>query len=370
MPEVLLISKPIAPPWTDSNKNLVRDLAGAMSRWTPTVMTPAGSVLPGIRSEGIYPDVGLYAPSRLANARVLGRLLTGSRKDLWHFFFSPNPLTLRAGRVAAALRRVPTVHTLASAPDDLERVAGHLFADRVVALSEHTARRLRACGVDATVILPAQAPVRVEPDAVARARAEHGLPETYVLYPGDLEFSDGAATFLDAACRGGNGVGFVVASRPKTARAKEAAASLETAARARGASLVILGELRDIHAVVAGALCTCLVVNTLHAKMDLPLVLLESLLLGVPVMVGAGTPAETLGESGGAEVVPAGDGAALAARITALRDDPDRRAAMAAAGARWVQQHCAPSTVAARYEALYDALRAGRGNVAATAVPR
>jgi glycosyltransferase involved in cell wall biosynthesis len=112
------------------------------------------------------------------------------------------------------------------------------------------------------------------------------------------------------------------------------------------------------------------VVNTLHAKMDLPLVLLESLLLGVPVMVGAGTPAETLGESGGAEVLPTGDGAALAARITALRDDSDRRAAMAASGARWVRQHCAPSTVAGRYESLYDSLRADRGNVAAAAVPR
>ncbi len=370
MPEVLLISKPIAPPWTDSNKNLVRDLAGAMTRWTPTVMTPSGFRLAGVTSEEVYPDVGRYAPSRLANARVLGRLLAGARKDLWHFFFSPNPLTLRAGRVAAALRRVPTVHTLASAPDDLERVARFLFADKVVALSEHTARRLRACGVDATVILPAQAPVQVDADAVARARVEHGLPETYVLYPGDLEFSDGAETFLDAACRGVRGVGFVVASRPKTPRAKEAAAALERSAKAKGASLVMLGELRDIHAVVAGALCTCLVVNTLHAKMDLPLVLLESLLLGVPVMVGVGTPSETLGESGGAEVLPPGDGATLAARITALRDDPDRRAAMAASGARWVKSHCAPSAVASRYESLYDSLRPGRGNVAAASVPR
>lgn len=370
MPEVLLISKPIAPPWTDSNKNLVRDLAGALTRWTPTVMTPAGTALEGVKSDPVYPDVGRYAPSRLANARVLARLLAGARNDLWHFFFSPNPLTLRAGRVAAALRRVPTVHTVASAPDDLERVARYLFADKVVALSEHTARRLRGCGVDATVILPAQAPVHVDAEAVARARSEHGLPARYALYPGDLEFSDGAATFLDAACRAPKDVGFVIASRPKTPKAKEAADALAQAARARGASLVMLGEIRDIHAVVAGALCTCLVVNTLHAKMDLPLVLLESLLLGVPVMVGAGTPAETLGESGGAEVLPPGDGAALAARIRALGEDPDRRAAMAAAGARWVRLHCAPSTVAARYEDLYDSLRPRRGNVAAAAVPR
>lgn len=356
MPEVLLISKPIAPPWTDSNKNLVRDLAGAMTRWSPVVMTPAGVALDGVRSEPIYPDIGRYAPSRLANARVLQRLLLGRRTELWHFFFGPNPLTLRAGRVAAALRRVPTVHTIASAPDDLEGVARHLFADRVVALSEHTARRLRAAGVEATVIPPAQREVTVRPDEVASARARHGLPERYAVYPGDLEFSDGARTFLDAASRAPKGLGFVIASRPKTPRAHAAAEALRDEARRRGTELTILGELSDIHAVLAGAVATCLVVDTLHAKMDLPLVLLESMLLGVPVLVGAGTAAEELVASGGALAVPHGDAGALVDALRELGDDPERRGALADAGGRWVRASCSPAAVASRYEALYDEL--------------
>ncbi|MFO0630589.1 MAG: glycosyltransferase [Polyangiales bacterium] len=359
MPEVLLISKPIAPPWTDSNKNLVRDLAGAMTRWTPTVMTPAGVSLPGIASVGLYPDVGRYAPSRLANARVLARLVAGRRADLWHFFFGPNPLTLRAGAAARALRRVPTVHTIASAPDDLERVAPLLFADAVVALSEHTARRLAAVGVRARVIPPAQRPVTSSAAAIARARERHGLPERYALYPGDLEFSDGARTFLDAAARGGGALGFVVASRPKTPRAREAARALSEAARARGIALTLLGEIDDIHAVVAGATATTLVADTLHAKMDLPLVLLESMWLGVPVVVASGTAAEAL-RAGGALATPPGDGAALAEALRALAEDPARRSEIAAQARAWVAAECAPEVVAARHEALYDELRSSR----------
>lgn len=370
MPEALLISKPIAPPWTDSNKNLVRDLAGAMSRWTPTVMTPVGVQVEGVSCEPIYPDVGRYAPSRLANARVLARLLGGARKDLWHFFFSPNPLTLRLGRVASALRRVPTVHTIASAPDNLEVVARMLFADRVVAVSQHTARRLCAVGVEARVILPAQRALHVSADEVARARARHRLPERYALYPGDLEFSDGAGTFLEAASQGVPGVGFVVASRAKTPRAAEAAAALRAQAEGRGVALTMLGELDDIHAVVAGAVATCLVVNTLHAKMDLPLVLLESLLLGVPVIVGEGTAAAEIADSGGAEVIPTGDGAALAAALRRLVEDPARSRGMATDGGAWVRSTCSPGAVAAAYESLYDELLSRRGNVAAHPVPR
>lgn len=361
MPEVLLVSKPIAPPWTDSNKNLVRDLATSMTRWTPTVMTTRGASLDGVRAEGIYPDAGRYAPSRLANARVLSRLLTGRRADLWHFFFGPNPLTLRAGRAARSLRRVATVHTIASAPDDLERVAPMLFADAVVALSEHTARRLAAAGVRAEVILPAQRPVAVTPQAVARAKERHGLPDRYALYPGDLEFSDGAETFLAAAAHAkGSGLGFVVASRPKTPRAKAAAVSLAARAKDQGVSLTMLGEIDDIHAVVAGALATTLVVNTLHAKMDLPLVVLESLLLGVPALVGAGTAAQELCASDGVLALPPGDGDALASALVSLAEDPARRASLAERGARWVAAECAPAAVAAKYERLYDRVLAGR----------
>lgn len=352
MPEVLLVSKPIAPPWTDSNKNLVRDLARSLRRWSPTVMTPRGSSLDGVRSEGVYPDAGRYAPSRLANARVLGRLVAGRRVDLWHFFFAPNPLTLRAGSIAKSLRRTATVHTIASAPDDLEGVSPLLFADAVVALSEHTAKRLRAAGVRARVIPPAQGPVAVSAEASARARARYGLPARYALYPGDLEFSNGGQTFLEAASRAPRGLGFVIAARPKTARAKAAAEALVQRARALGVPLQVLGEIDDIHAVVAGAIATTLVVDTLHAKMDLPLVLLESLRLGVPILVARGTAAEEI--RGGAVVLPAGDGAAVAEAIARLDGDAGYRHALAEEGRAWVAAHCDPAAVAARHEELYD----------------
>ena len=109
MRSALLVSKPIVPPWTDSNKNLVRDLARAFTRTRPRVMVTRGATFEGAESDAVYDAAGAYAPSRAANARVLARLMLGPRVDLWHFFFAPNPLTLRAGRLAAGLRRAATV---------------------------------------------------------------------------------------------------------------------------------------------------------------------------------------------------------------------------------------------------------------------
>lgn len=360
MRDVLLVSKPIAPPWTDSNKNLVRDLAGALRRYRPRVMVPAGSPLPGVVSEAVYTAAGAYAPSRLANARVFARLLAGPSVDLWHFFFAPNPLTLRAGAVARAARRVPTVHTIASAPDDLERVAPMLFADAVIALSEHSARRLSAAGVHARVIPPALAPVQAAAAEVAAALRHHDLNGPYVLYPGDLEHSDGARTFIEAAALDDGALTWVIAARPKTPRAHAALVELTALATTRRARVRFLGEIQDIHAVVAGATLTTLVVDTLHAKMDLPLVLLESLALRVPVVVSSTTAASELLPSGGATAIAPGHPEALFAQVRELLEAPARRAAMGAAGDRWVAATCHPSVVAAAHERLYDEVLASR----------
>lgn len=355
MRDVLFVSKPVAPPWNDSNKNLVRDIARALKRYRARVMVPKDQPLPGAYSERVYASSGTYAPSRVANARVLARLVFGPQVKLWHFFFTPNPMTLRAGRVASRLRRVRTVHTIASAPDDLETVAPWLFADRIVALSCHTAARLARVGISAVTIPPAMETPRVSREAIIAARARYGLPERYVLFPGDLEFGDGARTFLRAAALAPE-VGWVVASRPKTSRAHQVLRALQAEAMAAGVPIVWLGEVQDIHAVVAGASVVALVTNTLHAKMDWPLVLLEALTLGVPVLVAQDTAAAELHASGGVSVVPHGDPEALVAAVRQWLTGGEVTRERMDQAARWVRQRCDPSEVARAYEALYDEL--------------
>jgi glycosyltransferase involved in cell wall biosynthesis len=182
-----------------------------------------------------------------------------------------------------------------------------------------------------------------------------------VLYPGDLEHSDGARTFIEAAAHDDGALTWVIAARPKTPRAREALAELTALATARRASVRFLGEIADIHAVVAGAELTTLVVDTLHAKMDLPLVLLESLALRVPVLVSSTTAAAEIMPSGGAVAVAPGDPSALFSQVRSLSEAPSRRAAMGLAGERWVADTCHPSVVAAAHERLYDEVLATRG---------
>lgn len=360
MGRVLFVSKPLVPPWNDSSKNLARDVAAGLSRHTPVIFTdgssdgaPSGAVV-----EPLYADRGGYQPRLGAQARVLSRLLTGPRADLWHFFFAPNPRSSWAGRLCSSLRRVPTIQTVCSRPRHLERARHLLFADVTVVLSRATLEGLRSVGVPSRrlVHIPPAVPSLDVPSASARreARSLLGLPldAPIVLFPGDLELGDGAARMVDAFSHVRRDALLVMACRPKTEGVRAAEERLRARLAAQGSSERVrwIGETRHMHALLGAADVVALPSSDLYGKMDLPLVLLEAMWLARSVIVAADGPAAELAESGGAWAVGR-DPEALGEQIDVLLEDGE---ALGAAARGAAEAHFHPSRMVAAYERLYD----------------
>ena len=366
MAEVLFVSKPVAPPWNDSSKNLVRDIAGHLRRHSPVLMGRAGQPNPidQGRVEPVYraASSGGFAPSARENLGVLRHLLLGRSTDLWHFFFAPNPRSSAAGRLATAVRRVPSVHTVCSVPAEGVDVRKLLFADATVALSRSAYDRFVGAGVSerALRIIPPSVPPLAEPTLLERAqlRKKHALPEaaTIWIYPGDLEFGGGAEIALEgfAAWNRPDSM-LLMACRRKTAQADEALSRLQASAKQWGiaARVVWLGETQHIHELLAASDFVVMVNPAAYAKMDYPIVALESMCLARPVLVGKATPSAELAEAGGAVAVEA-SGEALAEAIERLSGD---RAAIRAVGSKaraLVTSRFSPQVVAEAYEVLYE----------------
>jgi phosphatidylinositol alpha-1,6-mannosyltransferase len=365
MARILMVSKPVTPPWNDSSKNLVRDIASQMSRHQPTVLTKRGvhTEPPGVRQEAVYgPVTAGFAPALLDNARVLVRLMAGRSHDLWHFFFAPNRTTSRAGAVASALRRVPTVQTVCSAPAAGANLPDLLFADRTIVLSRHTEQLMLAAGCapeSVRRIPPAVSPLDPLDDAERRAvRVELGLPtdRTLLLYPGDLEFSRAAENTLRAVARLDGSCALVLACREKTPRARLERERLRRLVSELGltAQVTFVGETRRIHDLLGASDVVVLPAENLYAKMDLPLVLIEAMWLARPIVVARGTPAAELVEDGAGLAVPP-EVEALAEVLGGLVAVPDQRTALGAR-ARERADRYHPARVASAYEALYDEL--------------
>lgn len=366
LPRLLFVSKPIAPPFHDGSKCLVRDLATHLKTVQPIVLTTrdAAPLGDGIAHERIYPNAGSFAPALRDNARVFRRLLLGTKPELWHFVFAPNPVSSNAAKLARLLQRVPTVQTIASAPKSFENVSRLLFGDRIVALSEHTKERLVVGGADSKkiAVIPPTVPriPTISAKNIELARARIGIDDDrpLVLYPGDLEVSKGAKLVAEAAPKilARTDATIVFACRKKTPRAEDAEASLRARLSTHGDRIRFVGEVPSLLELLAGASVVLFPVDDLYGKVDLPIAVLEAMELGVPVVALEEGPLAEL--RGVVHVSKRSD--ELARACLGLLRDAVRHADVAAEAKEVVDARHRPSIAASAYEELYEMLSRAR----------
>jgi glycosyltransferase involved in cell wall biosynthesis len=352
---ILLVTKPLAPPWHDSSSGLARSLvAGLLERGdAPALRVLVGdrpSGFAGLTEEVIYPSGGSFAPGMRQNLPVLLRLFRSRGESGRHFFFAPNRRSGAAARLAALIQKVPVVHTLCSLPAPGRTIAPSLFADRHIVVSAWAQRRLEQEGVEAEVIEPAVLPLQANEAAIADCRCQFG---DYILFAGDLRPGGGASEALQVLKRLPAPLRLVIAARPKTAAdtARREALVAEVEALGLSERVTFLGRVDFIAALVCAARLQLLPATDLTAKMDLPMVLLEGFAAGVPAVVASTAPIAEISDYPGALLAaPADDFSALTAASSALLDGA-KEAAITLYAARFT-----PALMAARYAALYRSL--------------
>ena len=129
----------------------------------------------------------------------------------------------------------------------------------------------------------------------------------------------------------------------------------------RGDRVLFLGRVDAMHQLLAAVDGVVLSVDTLRAKMDTPLVLLEAMARGVGAIVSDLPPlVELAGLGEGIETVAASDPQALASAMARWSSDPTHRRRMGHGARRTVEQHFTLPRMVEAYEALYrEAIHGG-----------
>jgi phosphatidylinositol alpha-1,6-mannosyltransferase len=140
----------------------------------------------------------------------------------------------------------------------------------------------------------------------------------------------------------------VFAYRNKTPRAKDVARELE--ARLPQKHTRFTDTLPDVLVLIEDAAVLLFPVDDLWGKVDLPIVLLEAMQLGTPILALDHGP---LAELEGPVKVPLGDDAAFVRDAWSLATDSERRRSVAEAQREYVEREHAARVVAHRYEQLY-----------------
>ncbi|HEX3777691.1 MAG TPA: glycosyltransferase, partial [Polyangiaceae bacterium] len=184
-------------------------------------------------------------------------------------------------------------------------------------------------------------------------RAEIALDAAtnYLIYPGDLETSAGAETtalLAERLARSAPEAVIVFAYRRKSPRATRIAAEL--AGRLAPERTRFVENTPHILALVRGAGAVVFPVDDLWGKVDLPIVLLEAMELGVPVIALDRGPLEDLF---GVVKVPTLDAEAWEREACALLAEPARRELIARRQREALDLHHRASSVARAYEDSY-----------------
>ena len=361
---VLFVSKPVEPPFRDGSCCLVRELVRGGSDLTvaSVLSTPsAPRIADRTRMLRVYRKPRRYAPALWDNVSVLGHVARDTEHDIWHFVFAPNPRAGLAGRWLRRLRRTPIVQTVASQPRDFDGVGRWLFGDKVIALSHYTACKLRQSGISSDRLCQVPVPVT----DLVRSRAEQRdarrrigvAPEVPLfIYAGDLEFSRGADWMAQATpelLRRVDDAVVVFACRSKTPVAADRARRLARGLSECGDRVKFVGEVGDLAALVASATAIPFVVDDLYGKVDIPYVVLEAGLLGVPTLVCSVGPVAEVRE---APRAAPGDIDAIVQFCEQMANDTRARTELGQVLRRYVREQHDASMVARMVQQVYESV--------------
>lgn len=303
--EVFFITKPLSPPWNDSAKNLPYNQINYARKFRYEVLTASGATidLPGVKSSEFYSSATSVSTSE--KVKLLARIfLLGGRFSILHFFFTPTFKTVSAVRFALKIAGGSSkiVQTLTSMPHDLS--AFSLFGDGIIVLSdfslEKVTRTLRGkTGKKIRRIYPGVIPL-TPPDRGRRKEliGKYNIPnKKLVMFAGDLEFSETAWDVFNAIPKviEQDDAFFLFACREKTPAAREIASRLRAAAARKrlDANFAIHSDMPDIREILHLVDVLIMPLRTLYAKMDIPLIMIEALEAGVPVVIDS-TPSPLL----------------------------------------------------------------------------
>ena len=363
-----MVSKALVPPWNDSSKNLAKDVVVGTNQVDFTVFTDGSFAFEcdHVCERPIYGKKGRFAPSIRQNSRVVRALLSSRLPRLHHYFFAPNNRTARVLRGIRRLRRSATIHTICSVPKTFENINQALFADVHVALSRHSCERLKEQNVRGVHWIPPCIP-RLDPvfsdSKIASARRKFGLSDhaPIVLFPGDYDFGNTAQTVAQAAIQMANGpldVQWVFACRLKTPHSQHLEHEIRQRLRALidGDRVIFFNQVDDMHSLIIASDLVVLPADTTYAKMDLPLVLLESMSLGRPILVSRIPPLDELTDDDVAYSVDPLNAPMLADCIGAALEDESGRAERVRRGTLMATSRFDRTKVAQEYVRLYKEL--------------
>lgn len=367
-PSVLLVSRPIAPPWDEASKNFALNLAQKLRSWRVGILVneQIPEVLRSVEQVPIYSKPTLDWVQR---ARLLFLRHAQKQFDIVHYLFTPTRLNSFMFRViipARASRRIQTVATIRDIDAKSSNLRKLLFADQIVTYSEYSKRKLEALGLShVTCIYPGIRLDKFKPSVPDRKLAQ-GLgiqPSDFVvMYPGEyvrLGATDMLVASIPELLKHIPNLKFVFACRIKNTADTHKKQQVLDQLASQGLTnhVVFTDTIEDMPALYNLADIIVFPVGNMEGKFDVPLAVIEAMACAKPVIVSDLPVLAEFTSAENALIVSANDRVQFTEKVGILAENHELRGTLGQKARQYAATHYDIRKIAKRYGELYEAVR-------------
>lgn len=367
---VLLATRPLAPPWDEASKNFAYFLGKEVSGHTLTLLTTREKLadLPtSVREEPIFSSGHFALKTKFELFSYLRKVR--DTFDITHYLFTPTKQNTSLIKWFAKPSG-KTIQTVATLRDDLyspNEIKKLLFADHLVVYTDRSKKKLERLGLlNVTRIYPGIDLDRYSP----QPKNEHVIEQLgfskehfIVIYPGEyvrLGATDMLTdTFIDFFQKNPEtNIRFVFACRVKNeADAKKKQDVVKRFADAGVVKYVSFSDtITDMPSLYNTSDLVIFPVANLNGKFDVPLIIIEAYACSKPVILST---LPQFGEFSNPDIcvmVPKDSGEDLIRNIVSLHDAPEECERLGSNARRFVKDHFDLKNTAKQYEDIYASL--------------
>lgn len=367
---IFMVTKPVSPFMDEGSKNLAFNLCTQLKDYKFHLMTSKSAKLPQIENIAyhyFYPNSALNVPkiSLFNKIKLFYKIFNQKNIDIYHYIFTPRIASSLAAKAFFKFSKKKSIQTI-STPLTKSKLRKCLFADKIVVLSEWTKNRILNLGYKNVIkINPGVNLDKFSKDKIPMIRKRFNIPKDdfVILFPSEYSIGRGTRTvlmILKKLTENFTKVKIIFACRIRNKQdLKEKKFLIKIVNKLHLENKVIfLNRISFMPELINSSDAIIFPVLSPFLKMEIPMVLLESLALKTPVIISDIPPFNEIfpKNKAGFKIRP-GDTEDLFNAISKLIKNKNLKNKMGEEGRKLIEKKFDIKDVAKEYQKVYKELK-------------
>lgn len=368
--KILLVTRPLSPPWDEASKNFAFQIAKSIQSFDFTILVnKSNDNLPeNIHQEEIYTTNSFNFEQKMRS--LFYQFLAKRKFDITHYFFTPTKLNSFFVKNFLQNKGTKTIQTIATLREDIfsdEDLKKIIFGDIIITYSEHAKKRLTGLGfknverIYPGINLDSYKPE--EKDGSVLYNFELGVYDFVVTYPGEyarLGATDDIVNMIlqYPSILRDNHIKIVFACRVKNPQDEKK--KLEIIEKLKIANVLDRVIFTDTVATMPKIYnmsdIIIFPVRNMQGKFDIPLAIIEAMACGKPIIVSDLEILSEFTNNGNSVKIESGNIEQLKNEILDLYNDQEKRVHVGSNARKFVEENFDIREITEKYKKIYHEL--------------